>query len=122
MSGRFSRYAEFVAVRDASPDYFKPVVTSRTTPDGARKRFFRWVGNQVALLAEEIRLETGTTKNDEGRVIVLDAATALEALLKARRRKVAQIPGGSPTLLCSFVFHRNEKPLADIRDVWQRPA
>ena len=35
------------------------------------------------------------------------------------RRKVAEIPGQSPTLLCPYVFHRNGKPIGDIRDVWR---
>jgi integrase len=43
----------------------------------------------------------------------------LEAIREQwERRKVAEIPGHSPTLLCPFVFHRNGKPLGDIRDVW----
>ena len=43
----------------------------------------------------------------------------LELLVEQwEKRKVAQIPGHQPALLCPFVFHRNGKPLKDIRDVW----
>ena len=34
------------------------------------------------------------------------------------QRKVAEIPGQSPTLLCPFVFHKNGKPIKDYRDAW----
>ena len=36
------------------------------------------------------------------------------------RRKVAEVPGQSPTLLCPFVFHKDGKPIKDFRDAWNK--
>jgi hypothetical protein len=46
----------------------------------------------VDLQAEEIRLNAGTTKNDEGRVIFLDGELLETLKAQWERRKVAEIP------------------------------
>jgi integrase len=114
----FFEYPEFIALRDACPDYFKPVVTFAYYTGWRKQEILSLRWNQVDLQAEEIRLNAGTTKNDEGRVIFLDGELLETLKTQWERRKVAEIPGQSPTLLCPFVFHRNGHPIKDIRDVW----
>ena len=106
----FFEYPEFVAVRDACPDYFKPVVTFAYYTGWRKEEILSLPWNQVDLQAEEIRLNAGTTKNDEGRVIFLDGELLETLKAQWERRKVAQIPGHSPTLLCPFVFHHSGGP------------
>jgi len=115
----FFEWPEFSAVRDACPDYFKPVLTFAYYTAWRKEEILDLRWNQVDLQAEEIRLEVGSDKNDEGRVIAM-GDEVLE-LLKGQweKRKVVQLPGQSPTLLCPYVFHRSGKPIKDIRDVWQ---
>jgi integrase len=113
----FFEYAEFVAVRGACPDYLKPVVTFAYYTDWRKEEVLSLRWNQVDLQAEEIRLNAGTTKNDEGRVIFLDGELLETLKAQWERRKVTQIPG-QPPILCPFVFHRNGRPIGDIRDVW----
>lgn len=36
------------------------------------------------------------------------------------KRKIAEIPNESPALLCPYVFHRNGKPIRDMRKPWVR--
>ena len=36
------------------------------------------------------------------------------------RRKVAEIPGQSPTLLCPYVFHRKGNQIRGFRDLWAK--
>ena len=57
-----------------------------------------------------------------GVVIALDGELLETLKAQWERRKVAEVPGQSPTLLCPYVFHRNGKLIGgkrgDIRDVW----
>ena len=70
--------------------------------------------------ARAVRLDVGTTKNDKGRLVILDGEL-LEAIQgQWERRKVAEIPGQSPTLLCPYVFHRDGKPIRDFRKAWNK--
>ncbi len=115
----FFEYGEFIALRNALPDYFKPVATFAYYTGWRKEEILRLRWNQVDLQAGEIRLNAGTTKNDEGRVIALDGELLETLQAQWERRKVVTIPGQTPTLLCPYVFHRNGKPIKDIRDVWQ---
>jgi integrase len=115
----FFEWAEFSAVREASPDYFKPVVTFAYYTAWRKEEILDLRRSQVDLQAAEIRLEVGTDKNDAGRVIAMDGELLEAVQGQWERRKVVQLPCQSPTLLCPYVFHRNGKPIGDIRDVWQ---
>lgn len=116
----FFEHGDFVALRNALPDYFKPVVTFAYYT-GWRKReilSLRW--NQVDLPAQTIRLDPGTTKSGAGRTVALDGELLDVIKGQWEKRTVAEIPGQSPTLLCTFVFHRDGKPVGDFRDVWAK--
>jgi integrase len=118
----FFEYGEFVAVRNACPDYFKPVVTFAYYTGWRKEEILSLRWSQIDLQAEEIRLEVGTDKNDAGRVIAMDGELLETIKAQWERRKVAAIPGHSPTLLCPYVFHRMGKLIGgkrgDIRDAW----
>jgi integrase len=119
----FFEYGEFVSARNACPGYFKPVVTFAYYTAWRKEEILNLRWSQVDLQAEEIRLEVGTDKNDAGRVIAMDGELLDAVRGQWEKRKVVQIPGQSPTLLCPYVFHHNGKPIGgkagDIRDVWQ---
>jgi integrase len=67
-----------------------------------------------------VRLEAATTKNDRGRLVILDGELLDAIKGQWERRKVAEIPGQSPTLLCPYVFHRDGKPIKDPRKAWNK--
>ncbi|MBX3027777.1 tyrosine-type recombinase/integrase [bacterium] len=67
--------------------------------------------------AQTIRLDAGTTKNDEGRVIRFTAEVG--ALLEAQRAYTDAV-NRDRGALCQHVFHRNGKPLVDYYDAWRR--
>jgi len=67
-----------------------------------------------------VRLDPGTTKSGEGRTVSLEGELLEVMQAQWERRKVAEIPGHSPTLLCPFVFHSKGKPIGDFRDIWAK--
>jgi integrase len=116
----FFEHGEFIAFRDALPDYLKPVATFDYFTGWRKKEILSLTWNQVDLSAKTVRLEVGETKSDKGRIIVLDGELLERIEAQWERRKVAEIPGQSPTLLCPYVFHKNGKPIGDIRDAWNK--
>jgi len=72
----------------------------------------RW--NQVDLKEKVIRLDPGSTKSGEGRLIALDGELLETMQGQLEARKVVTIPGQAPSL-CPFVFHHDGKPIKDFR-------
>jgi integrase len=71
---------------------------------------------QVDLAAGTVRLEAGTTKNKDGRLVVLPAE--LHAALRDQRQhtSVLERQGGH---IIPWVFHRQGKPIRDVRSAWK---
>jgi integrase len=61
-----------------------------------------------------VRLDPGTTKNGEGRSFPFTAA--IETVLRARHDEHARL--ADVGRLVPYVFHRNGKRIADLRDAW----
>jgi integrase len=116
----FFEHGEFVAFRNSLPEYFKPVVTFAYYTGWRKQEILSLKWNQVDLNARTVRLDVGTTKNDKGRLVILDGELLEVIQGQWERRKVAEIPGQSPTLLCSYVFHRDGKPIRDFRKAWDK--
>jgi integrase len=116
----FFEHGEFVAFRNALPDYMKPVVTVAFYTGWRKQEILSLRWNQVDLNARTVRLEVGTTKNRKGRLVILDGELLETFQGQWEWRKVAEIPGQSPTLLCPYVFHRNGKPIKDPRKAWNK--
>lgn len=105
-------------MRNALLEYFKPVATFAYYTGWRKQEILTLRWNQVDLNARTVRLKPGTTKNDKGRLMILDGELLETVKAQWERRKVAEIPGQSPTLLCPFVFHRNGNAIRDFRDSW----
>lgn len=116
----FFEYGEFLALREALADYLRPVVTFAYYTGWRKQEILSLRWNQVDLDARIIRLDPGTTKSGEGRTMALDGELLEVIRQQWERRKVAEIPGQSPTLLSPFVFHRDGNPIRDFRDAWER--
>jgi integrase len=117
----FYEHGEFIALRRALPDYLRPVVTFAYYTGWRREEILSLQWKQVDLANKSVRLDPGTTKNGDGRIIFLEGEP-LEALIgQSEKRKHVHLPNeGSPVLLCPYVFHRNGKPIRDFRDAWAK--
>jgi integrase len=114
----FFEHGEFIAFRNALSEYLKPVVTFAYYTGWRKQEILSLKWSQVDLNGRTVRLDVGTTKNDKGRLIVLDGELLETMQRQWERRKVAEIPGQSPTLLCPYVFHHNGQPVRDFRKAW----
>ena len=105
----FFEYEDFHRLRNVLPDYLKPLVSFAyyTGWRSEEVRKLRW--KQVDLKAGCVRLDVGTTKNDQGRVVFLtqEIVDLLSSLWKDRR------------LDCPKVFNRNGLPIKDFRSAWE---
>ena len=73
---------------------------------------------QIDLKAGIIRLEPGSTKNDEGRSFPFRALPALAALIE-RQREATTLAERETKRIIPWVFHREGEPIRDFRGAWK---
>jgi integrase len=76
----------------------------------------RW-GLNVDLAAGEVRLEPGTTKNDEGRVFPISVLPRLAEVLIGQKRRTEAMERETRRII-SWVFHREGNKIRDFRKAW----
>jgi len=114
--GFFER-EQFEAVRAQLPDYARPIVTfAYITGWRVRSEILPLQWHQVDFAAGTVRLEPGTTKNDEGRVFVM--TPELRACLEAQREATTALEQRLGVVI-PWVFHRNGRPLKSIQRAWR---
>lgn len=105
----FLEWEDFIRLRKGLPEHLRPLVTFGyyTGWRIGEIRSLHW--RQVDLKIGCVRLEPGTTKNDQGRVVYLtgEILDLLRELWSKRR------------LDCPWVFHRNGKMINDFRKSWE---
>jgi integrase len=113
--GFFER-EQFETLRSHLPEHLKPVVTvAYVTGWRIRSEVLPLEWRQVDFSAETLRLEPGTTKNDEGRMFVM--TPELRAALEAQR-KVTDALEDKTDKVVSSVFHRQGRRLKGFRKAW----
>ena len=65
-----------------------------------------------------MRLEPGSTKNDEGRVFPFDVYPELANLMYRQRERTTAVERATGTII-SWVFHRDGKRIRDFRTSWR---
>ncbi len=73
---------------------------------------------QVSLHSQTVRLEPGTTKNEEGRVFPFGPFPALAEVLKNQRATTATVEREQDRIV-PWVFHRNGRPIKSFRTSWK---
>ena len=111
----FFEHSEYLAMREALPAFLKPVLAFAYFTGSRRGEILSLKWEQVDLLSAVVRLEVGTTKNKQGRIIPL--APALLEILKMHRQKTLQeFP------LCAVVFHRDGETIERFNKEWNAAA
>jgi integrase len=115
----FFEVNEFLALRDALPEYLRPMVTFAYYTGWRKGEVLDLRWSQVDLHEKIIRLNPEQTKNGNGRVIAADGELlgVLEAQWDAR--KVAAVAVNSPVFICPYVFHHNGRQIRDFQTAWQ---
>ncbi len=117
-SGFFER-PEFEAVRAELPTYLRPVFTfAYMTGWRTMSEILTLQWRQVDLSAGMVRLEPGTTKNDEGRMLPYSILPELGALLHAQRDLTTHLER-QHGIIIPWVFHREGRPIKDFRKSWR---
>ncbi len=102
----FFEHAEFLELRKHLPDPLNSIATFGYHTGWRKSEILGLKWEQVDLEVGTVRLNPGMTKNDDGRVIYMNAELLGEMQFLHMNRK-------GP-----FVFHRNGKPIRDFRESW----
>ena len=86
----FFEHNQFIALRDALPDYLKPFVTFGYKVGWRDKEISKLTWNNVDLQNGIVTLEAGETKNDDARTVYLDEELKgiFQTQWEVRKRKV----------------------------------
>jgi integrase len=114
----FFEEPEYRAVLRHLPEYLRAFITFLYLTGWRKGEAQRLQWRQVDLEARTIRLEPGTTKNDEGRLFPFSAFPTLEEVLRAQWQHTQALAHRTETIV-PWVFHRQGKPIGDFRKAWE---
>lgn len=116
-AGFFSE-TEFQALLSHLPEQVKPVVEFLWLTGWRKTEGLTLEWRQVDWNAKTVRLEPGTTKNDEGCMFPFGNYPDLESLLLRQRAQTDNIQQAQARII-SPVFHRAGEPIRDFRGAWE---
>jgi integrase len=106
----------FRAILAELPESLKPVVLFDYYFGWRKQEILGLTWRQVDMAAGTVRLEPGTTKNKDGRLVVLPAE--LHAALRDQRQRTSVLERQDGHII-PWVFHRQGKPIRDFRTAWE---
>jgi integrase len=107
----FFEEPEFRAILAQLPEYLRPPMTFCYLTGWRKSEVLSLKWANVSFPAQEIRLEPGTTKNDDARSFPFSVYPPLADLIYAQRARTPQS--------VEFVFHHDGKPILDYRSAWR---
>jgi integrase len=111
----FFEHGDFLALRDALPEYLRGLVTFGYKTGWRKTEIQTLTWGQVDLDQGIVRLEPGDTKNDEGRTIYLD-----EELMEVFKRQWEKRRAGKKILPYVFTNREGADAIRDFRDAWDK--
>ena len=114
----FFEEPDFRAVQGRLPEYLQALAEFAYLTGWRKSEYLGLQWPQVDFAAGVLRLEPGTTKNDEGRTFPFDALPVLAALLRRQRDRTTALEREQGRVI-PWVFHRNGKPVRDFKNAWK---
>lgn len=116
---------EYLALREALPTPLNDLLTLMYVTGFRKSEALGLTWERVDLAAGTVRLDPGTTKNAEGRTVVL--TKSLRSMLQRRWAEtralvVQKTPEAKPADVVKatpWVFHRKGEPVRDFRGAWE---
>jgi len=109
---------QFRAVMGRLKGYLKPLAEFAYLTGWRKEEILGLQWRQVDFQAQTLRLEPGTTKNDEGRTFPFGTYPALKVLLEAQREHTRALEHATAAIV-PHVFHRAGKPIRDYYTAWR---
>lgn len=113
----FFEPSELKAVLEDLPSDLRAVVRFAAMTGWRKSEILSLCWRQVDFGVGMVRLEPGTTKNNEGRSFPFTALPALETLLVSQREATRAVERKENRIVVNG-FHRNGKPIRDMRRSW----
>lgn len=114
----FFEVEDFQAVLEHLPDYLKPLMEFFYLTGWRKGDVLPLQWRNVDFQAGEVRLEPGSTKNDEGRTFPFSVFPPLGALLKRQRARTTALEKQSDHII-PWVFHRHGEPIKNYDRAWK---
>jgi len=115
----FFEEADLRAVLEHLEPWYRPVIEFLALTGWRKGEALGLQWRQVDWKAGTLRLEVGTTKNDEGRTFPFRALPALEQLLREQHDYTKQVQRERGAMVPQ-VFHHDGAPIRDFHDAWER--
>ncbi|MCZ6750235.1 MAG: site-specific integrase [Acidobacteria bacterium] len=109
--------SEFRAVLSHLPDEVRAIAELLYLTGWRKTEALTLEWRQIDWIAKTIRLEPGTTKNDDGRMFPFGNYPELEAML-SRQREYTEVFQQVTAQIIPWVFHRRGKQVKDFRKSW----
>lgn len=114
----FFEDADFRTVLDHLTEHLKPVAEFAYLTGWRKGEILPLEWRQVDFEAGMVRLEPGTTKNDEGRTFPFIALPELAKVLSDQRDQTSDLERSTGQII-PWVFHNKGKPIRDFRGAWK---